>query len=165
MSVKKINQKGFTLIELIICIAIVAVLVTLLIIWINPPKMQERANYANTVSSLNQIAKAAQIYMATYGTLPLDANRDIPTEFMPYLGSGPWPDGPFAGSVYDWDNWTDQTCWDGSTGIIQVTLRQVNNYKNKTDYTLYYVIQGVGVPHCSNSATRGECLNCPSRYP
>lgn len=162
---KNLTSKGFTLVELIVVIAIIGVLATLLLIWINPSKVLEKANYSATAQALNQIAKAAQIYSTIYGTLPADTNRNIPTEFMQYLGAGSWPNGPFSGSVYDWDNWSDQTCWDGSTGIIQVTLRQVNKYKGKTDYTIYYVIQGVGIPHCSDSSAKGECLNCPSRYP
>lgn len=165
MDRKNITNRGFTLIELLVVITILIILATLVLLAINPAKLIEKSRTATTTASLESIARAATIYAAETGDFAPDVNRNIPQEFIRYLNPATFPSGAFPGSVYDWDNWASYTCWDGSTGIIQVTLRQINDYKGKTDYTLYYVIQGEGIPHCSNSGTRGECVNCPSRYP
>jgi prepilin-type N-terminal cleavage/methylation domain-containing protein len=159
------KNKGFTLVELVIAMAITAILAGVLIFKINPPQLIENSRTTATKVSLEEIAKAAKIIAADKGYYPADVNRNIPTEIIQHLSPGAWPNGPFPGSVYDWDNWDNQTCWDGSTHIIQVTLRQINDYQRKTNYVMYYVIKGLGIPHCSTSSDRGICLNCPSRYP
>lgn len=159
------RSKGFTIIEILLVIGILIILATVTYLNFNPAKMLENSRTANAKVALTSIAKAAQIYADQNDGYAPDVNRNIPQAFIQYLGPGAWPGGPFPGSVYDWDNWEGQTCWDGTTGDIQVTLRQINDYKGKTDYTLYYVIEGPGIPHCSATTTKGECVNCPSRYP
>ncbi len=159
------HSKGFTLIEILITISVFAIIAGAVLLAINPAKLIRESRLNITKANLNQIIKAAQTYMAETGRLPPDANRNIPAEFMPQLGAGPWPNGPFPGSIYDWDNWENNTCWDGSTGIIQITLREVDHYNSQENYNLYMTMRGEGIPHCDNSAERGECLNCVSRYP
>lgn len=168
MHLSRLSQ-GFTLIELLVVISIIGVLSGLLIIFINPVDVVERTNYETTIANLNQIARAAQLHEVETGDVPPDANRNIPTEFMPYLGSGNWPNGPFQGSVYDWDNWIGQTCWDGSDGGVQITLREVTRYQGVNygvnGLVFYYVVKGEGIPHCTNASVRGYCVNCDSKYP
>lgn len=170
------TAKGFTLIELLVVVSIVAVLAALVLIIINPVRMMEESRYSTAVAAMNQVAKAAQLYEATHGTLPADASRNIPTEFMDYLGAGPWPSAPWPGSVYDWDNWTGEECWEGSDDIIQISVRDIKTYKGlnystnavpisgRPQLALYYVVRGTGVPHCSTSSTVGFCVNCPSMF-
>lgn len=162
---QKFSSMGFTLIELLVVIAIIAILAAVVLLAINPVRVIEESRTSTAKANLQQIARAAQQYSVDAGALPADTNRSIPTEFMSYLGPGSWPAGPFPGSVYDWDNWTGQTCWDGTPGGIQVTLRQVNGYKGKTNYNLYLPIQGNGLPHCTSSGEKGECINCTSTHP
>lgn len=159
------SQKGLSLIELLLVIVILAILLGVILAYFNPVRWQETTRTAHAKASLVNIGRAAQIYADQHGDYPADVVRDIPQEFIQFMGPGAWPDGAFPGSVYDWDNWENQTCWDGTTGDIQITLRQVNGYKGKTDYTLYYVLEGPGIPHCSVSTQKGECVNCTSRYP
>ena len=183
------TQKGFTLIELLIVIAIIGAITALVLLAINPAKIIEDTNYKTTIANLNQISKAAQMYEAETGKIPPDANRNIPTEFMQYLGPGIWPNGPFDGSVYDWDNWLDNRgCWDGTHGGVQITLRDIKSYKGvKYSYTIpnptnpsarelinvngqpelaiYMVVYGNGIPHCSIAQTVGICINCESTHP
>ncbi|MEK7595007.1 MAG: type II secretion system protein [Patescibacteria group bacterium] len=162
---KTANQYGFTLVELLTVMGMLVMLATIILVLINPSKMLEQARTAAAYESLAAIAKAAHTFSNENGYFPSDVNRNLPQEFIEYLSPGAWPNGPFPGSVYDWDNWETQTCWDGSTGIIQVTLRQINGYQGKNNYTIYYVIQGIGVPHCSTTTVKGKCINCDSRYP
>lgn len=159
---------GFTLIELLIVITILAVLGTITLIAINPLTYQTKAQHAKARVELEEIAKAAKLYGEANGSYPADVNRNIPSVFQPYFSytSGTWPTGAFPGSVFDWDNWENQTCWDGSTGIIQITLRQISNINviPGAEWTMFYVIKGKGVPHCSTSTTQGECINCNVIY-
>lgn len=156
---------GFSLVEILVTVTIVIILSVVALLIVKPLNFLGDSSYAVTVASLKSIANAANLYAEETGVYPADVNRDIPREFIKYLNPGAWPAGPFTGSVYDWDNWTGQTCWDGTPGGIQITLRQINNYKGKTNYTLYWVMKGPGMPHCNDSSVRGECLNCISRYP
>lgn len=156
---------GFTLVEMLVVIAMIAILAVVTFASYNIPKTLEQSRYAATVEGLHNIATAAKMYANDKDKWAADVNRSIPSAFSTYISPASWAKGPFTNSVWDWDNWQNQTCWDGSTGIIQITLRQVNNYKGNNDYTIYYVIKGVGIPHCSTASTKGECINCVSRYP
>lgn len=158
-------ERGFSVLELLMIIVIITILFGILVLNIRPDYNLEQTRYANAKQSLIEIANAAQIYASENDDYPADVVRNIPQAFIQYLSPGAWPNGPWSNSLYDWDNWSDRTCWDGTTGNIQITLRQVNGYKGKTDYTLYYVIEGPGLPHCHTSTVKGECINCPSRYP
>ena len=171
------SNHGFTLIELLIVVAIVAVLATFVLLAINPTKIIENSRRATAEAAMNQIAKAAQMYEAETGILPPDESRNIPTVFMGHLGAGPWPEGPWPGSKYDWDNWEGQTCWDGTQGSIQISVRDIKTYQGKLystqevpvtgrpQFALYFAIRGVGIPHCSSASTVGICVNCQNTHP
>src|SRR5690606_39836552 len=98
---------------------------------------------------------------------PADVSRNLPSGIEVYLTADEnWPSGPLSGSVYDYDNWSDQTCIDPeASGSIQVTLRQIpgRNPNGSNVWAWYYVLKGKGAPHCSNAteAELGECVNCP----
>ena len=157
--------RGFTLVELLVVIAILSILATLTLVVFNPVHILENSRKNATVTSLRNIANAAQMYANDNGDYAPDVNRSIPSAFTKYITPASWAKGAFPGSVYDYDNWENQTCWDGTTGNVQITLRQINGYKGKSNYTLYYVLHGPGVPHCSDSTARGECINCESTHP
>ena len=162
------KQNGFTLIEILIVTAIVGILGTLVVIAVNPAQFQTRSRYAKAKVELEEIAKAARLYGDEHGSYPPDVVRNIPSQFEPYFSytSGSWPSGPFPNSVYDWDKWENQTCWQGSTGTIQITLRQISdlNVTPGAEWTMFYVMKGTAVPHCSTTTTQGECINCNVIY-
>ncbi|MDC0449245.1 type II secretion system GspH family protein [bacterium] len=158
-------MKGFTLLELVVTIAIVGVVSGAIILAVNPAEAREKSRKAAAEKSLVNMAKAATIFAAEHFYYAPDTARGVAPEFVNYMSPPALDSGPFPGSSYDWDNWVGQTCWDGSTGGIQVSLRDINDYQDKTNYVLYYVISGQGIPHCNEEDARGECINCESTYP
>lgn len=68
---EKVANKGFTLVELLVVITVLAVLATGLMVFINPAKRFKQANDARIKADINQIAKA----LLAYYTI----NRHFPT--------------------------------------------------------------------------------------
>jgi general secretion pathway protein G len=65
-----VKKNGFTLIELIIVIAILAVLTSVLIAIINPVKQLEKGRDGRRKSDIAQIQRALEIYYHDYGSYP-----------------------------------------------------------------------------------------------
>ena len=159
------RSPGLTLIELLVVVAILAILAVVVYSLIDPAEQKKRVNYAHAKTGVAEIGRAVQIYEANNSGLPDDVSRNImPDGLAPHIRGGVWPAGPFEGSVYDYDNWKDEECWDGSTGNVQITLRQVPGYNpdGTNNWAIYYVLEGTGVPHCREPLFKGECVNCHS---
>jgi len=77
------NQKGFTIIEIIVVIAIIAVLATIIITNIN--QFQAKARDARRIADVNQIKKALETYRIDNGSYP---TTDSYGENSP--GGTPW---------------------------------------------------------------------------
>ena len=71
-----LNKKGFTIIELIVVIAIIAVLASIILVSVN--QYQAKARDAKRVADMNQILKALNIYQATYGCIPITYGTTCP---------------------------------------------------------------------------------------
>lgn len=71
MKFKKLRLKsesGFTLVELLIVVAIIGVLAAALITMINPAEQQRKAKRARIQADLQKVGSAAEAYGATCGT-------------------------------------------------------------------------------------------------
>ena len=64
-------KKGFTLLELLIVIGILAILSTTLIIVINPAEMLKKARDSQRISDLNTVKSAIAIYLTNASTISL----------------------------------------------------------------------------------------------
>jgi len=162
---------GFTLIELLVVIAIIAVLATIMYTRLVRPS--EQAYFSRAAKEFDTMATALEFYLLDNGVWPPDANRDIPPGLEPYLAPGDWPDGPWPGSVYDWENWDDPETGDK---IYQISIRfcpiggplAACNFPQQewaADFdvqsSLYYCLQGVCRSHISKPIDHpGYCINC-----
>jgi len=67
---KRLNSKGFTLVELLIVIVIIGILSGVAITVIDPIKQQNRAKNAVAISVINKAALATEGYISAYGHVP-----------------------------------------------------------------------------------------------
>jgi prepilin-type N-terminal cleavage/methylation domain-containing protein len=169
-------KKGFTVLELLIVIAIIGILASVIIPSVNGGR--EKALKSRTLSELKTMATALELYRNdNNGNYPADVSRDLPPGLGAYLGgnqSAAWPDAPWPGSVYDWDNWDDPD-YPGEK-IYQISIRfcpaggplsacvfppepWAANFGVNSSY--YYCIGGRCRAHLSEAYTYpGYCANC-----
>jgi prepilin-type N-terminal cleavage/methylation domain-containing protein len=168
-------SSGFSLIELLIVIAIIGVLSTVVLRAIHTAR--DRAYFTRAREELNTMAKALELYAIDHGgDYPADVSRDVPPGIGAYISGNQattWPDAPWPGSIYDWENWVDPV-----TGkpIYQVSIRfcpaggplSACQFPNETwatgfqiDSSYYYCVQGACRAHINQPTTYpGKCANC-----
>jgi prepilin-type N-terminal cleavage/methylation domain-containing protein len=139
------HKKGFTLIELLVVIAIIGILASVILASLNAAR--DKARYAQVISQMEEISKAAQIDIAYTGVYPPDTTPAV----NPGLTSmTTWPTPPCAGWTYDWDNWDASV---GGTDIglptVRVTIRRPNQ-----SAVYYYCIRSVD-PNCAGTKEGG----------
>ncbi len=172
------KPSAFTLAEVLIVITVIGILATLVYITIIP-NWRERT-YKNTAfAEVNTMANAARLYLEKYNTWPPDVNRALPAELNEFLDiNEAWPDAPWPGSVYDWDNWTingDQ--------IIQISIRfcpiggplSACNFPDEPWATnfdvqsaVFYCIKDTLANPCRSHVAKppdhpGYCINCAKK--
>ncbi|OHA88732.1 MAG: hypothetical protein A2653_00340 [Candidatus Zambryskibacteria bacterium RIFCSPHIGHO2_01_FULL_43_25] len=165
------RTKGFTLIELLVAIAIIGVLSSIVVVSLN--ESRKRAYFSRALAETRNIAVALEFYFDKNDAYPLDTPRNIDPGLGPYLSSG-WPQGPWPGSIYDWDNWNDPSV--PGQKIHQVSIRfcppsgpiSACNFPDEPwaagfdiDSAAYYCVAGACRSHISHPVTYpGFCLNC-----
>ena len=130
----KVNKnKGFTLIEILVVIGIIAILATIVIIAINPARQFKQAHDTQRVSNVNAILNAIGQYVAdNKGSLPAaitttatdvsKAGIDICTNLVPtYIASLPFD--PTTGNYTDCGTYDTgyKVSKDATTGRVTVT--------------------------------------------
>lgn len=163
--------KGFTLIELLVVVAIIGVLVMLGVYAMQ--RARDHAYMAAAKDELKSISQSLQLYMNDFGYYPPDTSRNIPPGLETYLAPGLWPDAPWPGSVFDWDNWIDPAT---SQHIYQISIRFCPIGKPEEcrfprdawakDFdiysSVYYCIEGPCRAHIDRPIDHpGYCVNCP----
>lgn len=166
--------KGFSLVELLVVLALISVLASLII-----PRVQSarsKTYYTRAKAEFKTMNTATTQYLLDNNNYPPDANRNIPPGIGQYLGgyqSTTWPQAPWPGSVYDWENWTDV---DGSK-IYQISIRFCPasattiascKFPNEPwaanfgiNSSVYYCISGACRAHINEAANYpGYCVNC-----
>lgn len=159
-------HKSFTLLEVLLVTAILAILAMTVYLVVRPAETVENSQQSEALTELREIGKALQLFALDNGYYPADVARGIPAGIEAYLtADSTWPDGPIPGTVYDYDNWSGQSCIDNAANSsIQITLRNIpgRNPDGSSVWAWYYVLSGKGTPHCSNASewNKGECVNC-----
>ena len=76
---KNTNKKGFTLLELLIVIGVLAILATVAILVINPAELLRRSRDSARISDLNTLKSAIGLYLTDVTSPDLDANYAVCT--------------------------------------------------------------------------------------
>lgn len=116
-------QRGFTLVEIVVVIVVLGILAGITYSY-GVPKYRERTYYTRSISELNTMGNAMTLYIAKYNDYPADVTRGLPSglkEFVQGQYSDDWPDAPFPGSVYDYDNWPPDA--NGPNHTYQISIR------------------------------------------
>lgn len=170
---KRINSKGFSLIELLIVVTIITILGLIVSGAFNSAR--EKAYLSKSKLQFKSFEKSLELYKTENGNeFPPDANRNIPAGLEEYLSADNWPEGPWPGSIYDWDNWDDPDT--PGAKIYQISVRfcpasgsidecQFPNTDWAQDFdvnsSIYYCVEGACRPHINEDVDYpGYCINC-----
>lgn len=96
------RRRGFTLVELMICIVIIGLLARLVVPSFNALRQQSEA--ARIVNDFKQLSGAFEVYVMENGNWPADVSEGVfPSEMEGYLGAHHFEDGAPAGGSWDWE--------------------------------------------------------------
>lgn len=165
-------KKGFTLIELLVVIAILGVLSSIVLVGLT--RARSSAAFARAKLEFKSITTAIEMYTQDHNNIfPADVSRGLPPGLEVYLSGEDWPDAPWPGSVYDWENWTDPA---NGSRILQISVRfcpvdhpEQCKFPNESwatsfdsNSSVYYCIEGACRSHISEPINHpGYCINCP----
>ncbi|HYE22733.1 MAG TPA: prepilin-type N-terminal cleavage/methylation domain-containing protein [Verrucomicrobiae bacterium] len=163
---------GFALIELLVVVAIIGFLASVALVSLN--RTRAKAYYARAAKETVELSKALNFYLDAHGSFPADVDRSLPPGLEVYLPSGDWPNAPWPGSVYDWDNWADPN--NPSQNIYQISIRfcpiggPISSCKFpleewaqdfQVNSAVYYCLSGSCRSHISEPlGFPGKCINC-----
>lgn len=181
-----LRPSGFTLVEIVIVITVLGILAGLVYTTLGG-RYKESTYYTRATAELNAMGNAMNLYVARYNDYPADVTRGLPAGLEEFVqgqeGIDEWPNAPWPGSVYDYDNWPPDEL-NGLAQTYQISVRfcdagdnqtcneKANRYlkeyvdadtlANWDSYSaLYYCLKGDCRSHSSQPVTHpGYCINC-----
>jgi prepilin-type N-terminal cleavage/methylation domain-containing protein len=159
-----IVQRGFTLIELIIVIAIIGVLTVIVLVAINPIESQARARDAGRISAVTQLGHSIQAYYTSVSSYPSTGNWAQDLLDKGVISTFPSGIKYVAYNVKPCKTYVqpdaDKTfCYDvdlsGSNGVIVFAKAESTSYTNRCTsgeqaYFVFSSVDGHGGTICSN---------------
>lgn len=179
------KNTGFTIIEMLVVIVVIGILAALVMVRY-VPDYKDRTYKNRGFAELQTFANATRLYVQKYNEYPDDVDRDVPAEIKEFIagdeGNDDWPNAPWPGSVFDYDNWqkddnnNGQIEEDLGEHIVQLSIRfcplgggietcQFPNEEwaeNFDQYSsAYYCLKGKCRAHVSKPIDHpGYCVNC-----
>jgi prepilin-type N-terminal cleavage/methylation domain-containing protein len=178
------RSDGFTIVEICVVIVVLGILAGLTYS-IVVPRWRERTYITRMTSELNTMANGMTLYAAKYNDYPADVTRDVPAgikEFLQGQYLDTWPDAPFPGSVYDYDNWPpdsygpeqtyqismrmcepgqDAVCKANAIRYLKGTVPDSTLNSWDSSSSVYYCIKGSCRSHQGKPMNHpGYCINC-----
>ena len=126
------TRKGFTLIEMLIVVAIIGILASVVIIGIGPA--QQRARDSRRASDMKQVQTSLELYYNKNGTYPTSGQdgaktwADLNTAIIGAgIGVAKLPNDPTTSATYEYGANVG-----GTSYVLKATLEQVNDALQKT---------------------------------
>lgn len=136
-------QKGFTLVELLLVIAIIGVLSSILVG--QTEEARSRARFSQVYQQMINIYKAAYLEYDEKLAWPADAFPGQPPSFTgKYISQ--WPKPPCKNWTYDWDNWSNTT--------IRITVRNSDEPHTPVN-SIFYICIETDVANCDSGGPGG----------
>lgn len=133
-NLSSINQKGFTLIEVLVVIGIIAILATVVLVAVNPSRQFKLARDSQRTSNVNTLLNAIHQNMAEHrGVFVCNGNtKDIPTipRIVKFASTSPESEGDIANCLIP--DYISSLPFDPSLSGA--------HYSTTTDYDTGYVI-------------------------
>ncbi len=165
--------RGFTLVELMIAIAIIVILATIITLYLF--KQRSNSKLARVTEELTTMSTALSQYAEDNNYVyPADVDRGLPPGLEKYLAGGQWPISVWPHGVFDYDNWqrTDSGANYGKQ-VYQISYR-LCGLSDPVSYcqdpvlfptftqksSIFYCISGPCVPHRDAPFDPGYCVNC-----
>lgn len=169
---KHMKQAGFTLIEILIVIVIIGVMAAVVLIAINPRRIQDETRFSQAKEHLSLLNNAMESYVIVHGgRYPDDVDRGIPSGLEKELKTGDWPHTPWGPpTTYDWDNITEngehwkqfsiRFCELGNPSNCRFPeLEWAEDFDSNS--SVYWCMEGPCRAHRNSSRTHPAlCVNC-----
>ncbi len=147
---KKSSRPGFTLLEMLLVVAAIAILASIVIIAINPVKQLGDTRNAKRRSDINAILNATYQYIID--------NEEIPSTIVQGSDCPGLSTSQICRSGnYNCDNLTDLTIMDDGTYIVEFPIDPQATVTNGTGYNIFTTTDG-RITVCAPLAERGETI-------
>ncbi|MCX6703024.1 MAG: prepilin-type N-terminal cleavage/methylation domain-containing protein [Candidatus Wolfebacteria bacterium] len=154
INIKRISSRGFTLIEILVVVAIIAVLASIVIVGLSG--FRSRGRDARRVSDLRTVQNVLELYYAKNRTYPslgsTPAWSDIVTALAgpgAGLGVSNIPSDPLPGKAYGYCSYGSDQHY-----VLEATLEQVDAQVGRDSY------KGVDCSPGGVSCSSGELVYC-----
>lgn len=116
------NKKGFTLVELLVVVAIIGILAAISVVALNTARA--RARDSRRVADVRQIQTALELYYNDWGTYPdsVTAGGAIASGTNVYMSTVPTPPTPYDGSHCSAANNYTYAVSGGGTAVASYTI-------------------------------------------